>query len=316
MANLLSSWSSDLDSLPEKYIVPEEKRPGALLAPVSKDIPAIDLSEGDRASIIQKIMKASQEFGFFQVINHGVSEKLMIDAVNVGKEFFSMPAEEMENFAAKDSRKGCKVYTGSGNCGSHDFGLWRDTLQHPCHPLEKWTNIFPDKPAGYRGTTGPYTVEVRKLGIRILDMICEGLGLTEENYDYHDLLLMIHNYPACPDPSSALGVSGHRWPMDWCGTSSKCFCIPISFSMEVHIQLRSAVHRMVTNSACSRTSLVNFFNCPSDRLIEPVKSLVSPSDPPAFRAFHMKEYLEVLFGKNSDSEVTAEYFKIKSQASK
>ncbi|XP_071902788.1 hyoscyamine 6-dioxygenase-like [Coffea arabica] len=210
MANLLSSWSSDPDSLPEKYIVPEEKRPGALLAPVSKDIPAIDLSEGDRASIIQKIMKASQEFGFFQVINHGVSEKLMIDAVNVGKEFFSMPAEEMENFAAKDSRKGCKVYTGSGNYGSHDFGLWRDTLQHPCHPLEKWTNIFPDKPAGYRGTIGPYTVEVRKLGIRILDMICEGLGLTEENYDYHDLLLMIHNYPACPDPSSALGVSGHR----------------------------------------------------------------------------------------------------------
>ena len=69
MASLLSSWSSNLKSLPENYAVPEGKRPGKL-APISRDIPVIDLGEADRAAVVQKIIKASQEFGLFQVHGH------------------------------------------------------------------------------------------------------------------------------------------------------------------------------------------------------------------------------------------------------
>lgn len=57
-------------SLPEKYIFPPEKRPGKLPVSACKFVPVIDLEEtaGDnRAVISQKILKASQEFGFFQV---------------------------------------------------------------------------------------------------------------------------------------------------------------------------------------------------------------------------------------------------------
>ncbi|XP_027089008.1 hyoscyamine 6-dioxygenase [Coffea arabica] len=114
MAFLLSSWSSNLKSLPENYIVPVEKRPG-MPVPISKDIPVIDLGEEDRANRIQKIMKASQEFGLFQVINHGVSEELMTDAVNVGREFFSLPAEEKAKFVDQDAQNGCMVNTTSGS---------------------------------------------------------------------------------------------------------------------------------------------------------------------------------------------------------
>lgn len=72
--------------MPEDYIFPPDIRPGKLIVPLCKTIPVIDLSMAearDRNSIIKKVLNASQEFGFFQVINHGVSENLMDDAMDL-----------------------------------------------------------------------------------------------------------------------------------------------------------------------------------------------------------------------------------------
>lgn len=65
MDKLLSN-GFDVGSLPEDYIFPPED----LNVPFSTNIPVIDLSEaqnGDRTNTIQKIINASEEFGFFQV---------------------------------------------------------------------------------------------------------------------------------------------------------------------------------------------------------------------------------------------------------
>ena len=64
MASLLSGWASTLQSLPESYVLPEDKRPGKPI-PISNDIPVIDLGDANRAAVVQKIMKAVQEFGVF-----------------------------------------------------------------------------------------------------------------------------------------------------------------------------------------------------------------------------------------------------------
>lgn len=69
MEKLITSWSN-FQSVPEDYIFPPESRPGNIKIPFSSSIPVIDLSDlnkGDRTSTIHKIIKAAQEFGFFQV---------------------------------------------------------------------------------------------------------------------------------------------------------------------------------------------------------------------------------------------------------
>lgn len=71
MEKLVSSWFTDT-SLPQDYIFPSDKRPGKdhAAAPCNT-IPVIDLGKadgGDRNDIIQQILEASQDFGFFQVI--------------------------------------------------------------------------------------------------------------------------------------------------------------------------------------------------------------------------------------------------------
>jgi hypothetical protein len=69
MEKLLSS-RSNLQSLSEKYIFPEKIRPGKVAIALCESIPVIDLGDiagQNRANIAQEILKASQEFGFFQV---------------------------------------------------------------------------------------------------------------------------------------------------------------------------------------------------------------------------------------------------------
>ncbi|KAK4375700.1 hypothetical protein RND71_006377 [Anisodus tanguticus] len=57
-----------------------------------------------------------------------------------------------------------------------------------------------------------YSVEARKLTMRMLDYICEGLGLKLGYFDNElsQIQMMLTNYyPPCPDPSSTLGSGGH-----------------------------------------------------------------------------------------------------------
>lgn len=72
MAKLLSSWCKDIKSVPDKYILPPEKRAQPDI-PISKEIPVLDLSlaamgtEEDRPKLAAQIIKALEEFTGFQV---------------------------------------------------------------------------------------------------------------------------------------------------------------------------------------------------------------------------------------------------------
>ena len=62
---------------------------------------------------------------------------------------------------------------------------------------------------------GGYSVEVRKLSLYLLDLICEGLGL-EPGYFRNETdqltevqFLAVNYYPPCPDPSLTLGLPKH-----------------------------------------------------------------------------------------------------------
>ncbi|KAK9994898.1 hypothetical protein SO802_024601 [Lithocarpus litseifolius] len=60
-------------NLPENYVRPESDRPRLSEFSACDDVPVIDLGLEDRTQVVKLIAEACKSYGFFQVINHGVS---------------------------------------------------------------------------------------------------------------------------------------------------------------------------------------------------------------------------------------------------
>ncbi|KAK8582887.1 hypothetical protein V6N13_069655 [Hibiscus sabdariffa] len=67
---------SSPSSLSPDHILPQDKRPNLNQTPLLSLVPVIDMMEELRASVVHRISKACEEYGFFQIINHGVPGEL------------------------------------------------------------------------------------------------------------------------------------------------------------------------------------------------------------------------------------------------
>lgn len=333
----MSNWS-EVKSLPQNYIFPPGQRPGKLIFPVYKDIPVIDLEKArgnERAQLVQEILKASEDFGLFQVVNHGVPGSLMEKTMSVVKDFFSMPSEYKESFYSTDINKSCRIYSSTLNYENEDVHYWRDNFTHRCHPLEDYIQSWPDKPSRYRDVTGSYCVELRKFLLTILDLIGEGLGL-EEGYFEEELgkiqLLSVNHHIPCPDPSLTLGMPEHCDPNlisvlhqgtvpglqifkdgEWLDVEP----IPSAFLVIPGLQLKvisndlftSPMHRVMTHSEQSRTTIGTFLIPSTDVFIKPAN--VDGNSSPVYRAFKYKDFFTNFTGNKCNSEIALEFFKNK-----
>ncbi|GMP99446.1 hypothetical protein CsSME_00046915 [Camellia sinensis var. sinensis] len=328
MSALVSSWSKNVHTVPENFVCSSEERPGDLAVPLCKGIPVVDLQQvdgHDRADSIKQIMIGSQDFGMFQVINHGLLKELMDDTMSLFKEFFDMPEEDKATYYSEDMSKSFRLYTGSFCHSVINHNYWKDSVRQDCHPLEDHIETWPEKPARYREVVGTYSVEVRKLGLRILDLICEGLGV-DVGYFAGDLSkfqgMIVNHYPPCPNPSLVLGVRGHydtnlltllqqdEYGLQilkdgqWFGVKHvpNAFVINIGSQLEIisNGKLTSIKHRAVTNSSVSRTSIVTLINPSEECIIEPAKALVSACNPSMFQAVQCKEYVDTCMPKARD----------------
>ena len=87
-------------SLSPNFILPVNKRSNLLNVLPSASIPIIDLNDNNiddgqgPSPLVSKISQACEEYGFFQIINHGVPRELCQKVLAVVTEFFQLPPEE------------------------------------------------------------------------------------------------------------------------------------------------------------------------------------------------------------------------------
>ncbi|GAB4841710.1 hypothetical protein Ancab_022432 [Ancistrocladus abbreviatus] len=344
MEKLVSSWFTG-KKLPENYVFPIGKRPGNHPVRTCRTIPVINLEracdhDDDRTHVVQEIMKACQDYGFFQVINHRVEGKLRDDAMEVFKEIFELPVEGKSTLLIKDdpNQDHCKLYTSSAhNYDREPVHYWRDVLKHTCSPLAECIQYWPEKPTRYREVVGPYCAEVKELGSRILELICEGLGL-EKDYLQKELsegsFLAVNHYPPCPDPSLTLGLAAHCDPNlitillqgdvpglqvfkdgEWIGIDPLPGAFVVNIGYVLHAvsngKLKSAVHRAVTNSYTARTTAAFFIYPTEDCLVKPAKALVTEDNRPVFKAFQYGKFYNSFVTYIGDINNVLESYKIK-----
>nr|AIY60790.1 flavonol synthase [Dioscorea alata] len=316
----IASLSILKDTLPPEFIRSEYEQPGitTFTGPVP-DIPVIDLSKRElREELMQEIRNASEEWGIFQVVNHGIPEKVIKELQSVGKEFFELPLDEKEKYAVKPGS-----FEGYGTKLQKEpegKKAWVDYLFHNVWPPSRVNHdIWPQNPPSYREANEEYAKHLIRVVDDLLEILSEGLGLEKQvlkesvGGDGLEYLLKINYYPKCPRPDLALGVVAHT------DMSAITILVPnevpglqvfkddhwfdakyVPNALVVHIgdqieilsngKYKSVLHRTTVNKDKVRMSWPVFCSPPEETVVGPLKQLVNDDNPPKFKTKKYKDY--------------------------
>ncbi|XP_057421432.1 flavonol synthase/flavanone 3-hydroxylase-like [Lotus japonicus] len=327
--------------LSPEFILPEEKRPCLCDVSSMHSVPIIDLKGYDECEhgLVQKISEVSQQWGMFQVINHGVSPDLCRGVLAALLEFFQLPPEERSIFFTKDHSEPVKIlnYYFNGS-DQKKVAMWSETFTHPWHPTEDFKHYLPTNPPQYRDVFAAYAKEVGTLMNRLLSLMSQGLGLEEgslvrrlganPNFYSH-----ANYYPPCPEPELTMGLNEHNditaltilqlngvpgLQVEYDGKWVPVDPVPDAFVIIVADQIqvlsngryKSPAHRAVTNRWLSRLSLAMFYAPNDEVVIGPMEELTDEELPPIYRNYRHKEYMEEFYRQQGKRRRVKEAFEL------
>ncbi|KAL0414708.1 UNVERIFIED_CONTAM: protein SRG1 [Sesamum radiatum] len=202
--------------IPERFIRDRTERP--TLDYSCTNIPVVDLSklfQGSKDefySEILNLMISCKEWGFFQVINHGIDLELLERIEKVAMEFFMMPLEEKKKYpmipGTVQGYGQAFVFSEDQKldwCNMFALGLEPHGVRNP--------KLWPTKPSDFCETLEIYSREIRKLCKNLLKYIAITLSLNEdifeEMFGVAVQAVRMNYYPPCPRPDLVLGLSPH-----------------------------------------------------------------------------------------------------------
>ncbi|XP_043712793.1 protein DMR6-LIKE OXYGENASE 1-like [Telopea speciosissima] len=281
------------------------------------------------SDLVEEIASASKDWGFFQVINHGVQPDLRRRVETTAKEFFDVPLEEKRK-VMRDEVNPLGYYDSEHTKNVRD---WKEVFDFtvddptviPLTPepddqrLRQISNQWPDYPTDFRDACEEYCRAVEKLSFKLLELISLSFGLPAKRFnDFfkdHTSFVRLNHYPPCPSPHLALGVTRHKDAVALTvlaqddvgglevkrktdGEWIKVKPIPDSFVINVgdiiqvwsNDRYESVEHRVVVNSERERFSIPFFFNPSHYVMIKPLEELVDEEKQPA-------KYKEYNWGK-------------------
>ncbi|KAK6145970.1 hypothetical protein DH2020_019839 [Rehmannia glutinosa] len=177
-------------------------------------IPVIDLEclnkdASARIEIIDRVKEACEEWGFFQIVNHGIPMSLMNKVVESVRKFHELENEVKKQYYSRDFKRKV-VYNSNFDLHQAPSANWRDTLYLIMAPKPPEPEELPQV---CRETMMEYSKQVKKLGIYLFEFLSEALGLNRDHLKDMDcaegLYVTAHYYPACPEPDLTLGLSSH-----------------------------------------------------------------------------------------------------------
>ena len=100
-------------TLGERYVMHRKDRARVGHKDFSDDIPVISLAGidedypgGRRTEILKNIVSACEEWGIFQVVDHGVGDELFTQMFELSRQFFSMPDEYKLSYLMTEGKRG------------------------------------------------------------------------------------------------------------------------------------------------------------------------------------------------------------------
>lgn len=301
-------------------------------------IPVIELGDtvGQCAEIVASVRQAAEEVGFFEVVNHGIEVKLLDELLAAVRRFHELPRDVKAEYYTKDTTKRV-MYESNFDLYKSRFANWRDNMFCVMGPEA----LDPQElPLVCRDITIEYSKQVHKLGVTLFKLLSEALGLTPDHLLDLDFAkgqaLLLHYYPACPEPELTLGTTKHSDPdyltillQDHIGGLQILHrdrwidVPPLPGALVVNIgdllqllsndRFKSVEHRVLANRVGPRVSVACFFtpNHYQSRIIKgPLKELLSEDDPPVYRETSVQDLVAHYYEKGLDENSALTQFKL------
>ncbi|KAM6544578.1 hypothetical protein CsatB_025314 [Cannabis sativa] len=312
--------------------------------PVLKDsqfsVPIIDLKGFNdpikRKEIVDRVREASENGGFFQIINHSISKSVMEEMKEGVRRFHEQETEVKKAFYTRDYSKAV-MYNTNNSLYTSPSTDWRDSFSYRMAPN---TPNPKELPLVCRDILVEYSKQVMKVGIFLFELISEALGLNPNHLYNMDCteghLVFCHYYPPCPQPELTMGTNKHA-DMDfltvllqddigglqvlndnkWIDVSPQPGALVVNIGDLLQLitndRFKSVEHRVLASHIGPRISIASFFaTCvtPTSKMYGPIKELLSENNPPKYRETTVQEYISYFGEKCIDGTKPLDRFKL------
>ncbi|OMP12297.1 Oxoglutarate/iron-dependent dioxygenase [Corchorus olitorius] len=327
---------SGMASIPKFFIQPPEVL--STLKPLPQtntgDIPVIDLeninSQTHRPEIVKQIKEAAKEWGFFQVINHGIPISVLEKTIQAVKLFHEQPDEVKAKYYGREMTSGF-AYSSNVDLYNAKAATWHDYLQLWMAPEEQAAKVE-DIPEIVREEAVAWDGFAKKLAEEVMELLCEGIGLESSRFKElscsSQRLLVGGYYPYCPQPDLTLGLAPHtdsgtitilltnqisglqvKHGQEWVDVQ------PLPGAIISNGEYNSLEHRVRANTCQeARISVTEFFNLTKWKeygSFGPLPELVSREKPALYRQFNEHDYYSNLHVNGLECKSMVEKFKLK-----
>ncbi|KAI3469735.1 hypothetical protein Pfo_026398 [Paulownia fortunei] len=299
------------------------------------DLVGIHKDPARHKEIVDKVLNASETWGFFQVVNHGIPTSILEEMMNGVRRFHEQDTEIKKQYYTRDFTKKM-LYNSNFDLYSSPAASWRDSFNcimapNPPQPEEL--------PSACREIVMKYSKQVMELGISLFKLLSEALGLNPNHLTDIDcaqtLGLFGHYYPACPEPELTIGTMKHSdysfltvllqdnlGGLQVLHQNQWVDVPPLPGALLVNIgdllqlisndKLKSVEHRVLVSRSGPRVSVACFFgrdtSWVNSRVYGPIEELLSEENPPKYRATTIKEYTSYVRARGLDGTSGLQWF--------